>query len=687
MQDMMEMWAGGNFRSSNIGPAAGDHLLGRFEGPGVYLLVGDNASGKTIHLDLLSRAQKDRLLRADANITDGQLVASFELGALKIAFRKNPLGEVGDPERSGAGDIPPVESMSHTIQTLIDADHLKGDPERARRRLEALLTYCPVPGTEELVRALCGTLEERSFTEPGPIGFEALWWSLSEEAKGSRRIKIVPFRTAAKITSWLLSQEREGVLEDHRRLMDALNDLGLTAEHAAAVQARHVSATEGELAGAARAAWVTKGGTGDPSEAFMSEIRSNPDMTSLEKAERKQAERAVEVRAGRAARLFAEEDRAHLRETHGPSRPDADETRYENLRISAAATRAKEGRSTQELDEANSCLRSLGAPVETAIKLVDRAWEEVAKDFQTLSSRFGIEGIPDGDTLRAATRSMRERLSQLEECVKDAAEITTSLEIARLDLDAKRDAHVRAEEAAGLSESARLEALGDLEATKERQHRWEEVDQLLQGGVDGPTQEQLDATLEDERQAKRDLEVGRAAIGYLKIFSRLEAARGLLALIEERGRDFRLAAKDSWVHLGKALTSELAVPWLTVHEQELVIHYDGETGLLRQDESRPADARSIDDSERISVGELHDAMLTLMLEKRDDSGGFIIVPWQVVAALDEDHLARFNRMVADHGLYVLSERPRRRGDPAEMFLERVADRGEEVDGVEQENDG
>lgn len=676
----LEFWAGGDFRSSNIGPAAGDHFLGRFEGPGVYLLVGHNTAGKSHHLRLLSRAQDERLFRGAASVTDGADAARFEVGPLKVAFRRD-----GEPDRTGAERLPRVESMPHPISTLITADNLKGVEERMRRRLQALLTYIPVPSSDELRGVLLRTAANRAFTERSQEHVAA-WWRLACDARTARaKIRIHEHMRIEQLRSWLFALPQGALLEDHSSLVDQLNLLGNTGEYAAGVQHRVVERIKGQLAGAAEAAWRTAGGVGPPSDEFVAELAAGHDVAALREEVRSLDEHLAVVRAERAARLHQEAERAELREGHGERpRTDAQEAALAESKRQLLDASVRRGDAARAEDENARTLDEVRPVASREFAQALAAWSRARQAVAELDRSLGDDGgslgiaealtIPEARIFDPALERSISALNGLGEKVSAARGSQRALGRAEQDLEASRRARIEAQEQERRATENLREAQAALDEASERVERWEDVAAKLDREPRGPSAEEVDQAEAESAGAKRRLELAIAAVEHQRLAALLEESRALHNAIESDAADYRRAAKESWKHLGDALTSALGIPWLSLSGTDILLHYSTSTGRLRTSVFEPSTARNIDDEERISSGELSEAMLRLMLEKRDSASGIIILPWEVVASLDEDRLHDFDRLVAEAGIYVVSERPRRSGDRNEMFLERVAER-------------
>lgn len=619
--DRMELWEA-ELETENVGPARGERRIGKFDGPGLYFLVGPNSAGKSQELDLISRLQDQGSLRGTANITDGELTAHLRLGAYRIDFRRTPKGDVAEPKVEGAESLPRIEELPASIDTLITADHLDGEDARARRRLSALLTYAPIDSSEEIVDGLLETCRHRLWSEDLDAAVEEVWFDLMAAVEGrQKRFDRADIQTMRHLRGFLLDRPRAGVLEDHERLVAELNRVGNAVEKAAGVQGEVVARVEGRVDAALRDA-AGQLGTKLQSEA-RSRLEAAPELAAAREAVQKAEAAHREVEYGHRRRREEEARIARLRESHGP-RPEVELSEGFDPEARPAFDVANQRTSlTAGLKEVSDQVEALLADADRAS---DVPWSRVAAGCEAASAR----------------------LLALRDEAASAGEVAASHESRLAAWQRERDARAALE-------------------------RWEGVEAHLAEPVEGPTDQDLAAAAEALTKARQDLAAAEAAGAWREAAGELEAARHVLGWLEEAARDYRTAAKESWQWLGQIVTRELALPWLRVDGTVMKLLYDG-TGSgarLATSEETAKDVRLIDNPERISTGELHEAMLRLMLSRREKLGGLLVVPWNVFAALDEERLARFSAASADARLVTLSERPRRKGDPAEMHLERV----------------
>lgn len=672
MADKIEFWSGGDVRSRNIGPAAGDHFLGRVEGPGLYMWIGPNTGGKSHHLRLIGKLQKERLLRSDADITDGADVGYIELGAARMAFRRLPTGEIVEPTRTGIESLPPIEELPTPIETLITGANLKGKEPRARARLEALLTYAPIASTEDLVRQLLAVLNERSFSSDPGAERRDLWWKLAERAKGEKgRTKIERFHTSDEILAAILSHPREGILDDHDRLIDLLNGIANTGEKVAEQQERTVSEAAGRLKETLSAAAKRLGVPDDG--VLMSRLRERlsrpePSAGALSAARVRVAQLTAEKKRQR-----EEEDRRDdLRAKHG-SCPDAGPTAalyaaareaHDRLQSSLFEVRASVTRAHQDLADKSALVK----PAAEAIQERRDAWES-----QVVAFRLSInDGLPV-DEIAVAGDLLGRRVDEVVAALSGSASAFAERDRAAAAVVAAEAKVSEIESSLGQARQAMLAREAELDGMKATVAAWQQTDVLLGTPIPGPTDEEIAAADSAVQEADADAETWRAAQDFQRAAAAHDAEMVLAQWFGGVAADLRGAAADSWQFLGQIVTDTLSLPWLMVEGTRLLLAYEGKGSNARLAATPEAakDVRDVDDADRISTAELHEAMLKLMLSRRERLGGILIVPWQVMAALDERRLGVFSGWSRAAGLVTFSERPRRKGDPDDLVLEPV----------------
>lgn len=729
----MELWTGERrVASANIGPAAGDRLLGTVRGPGVYLFVGPNTSGKTTELELMLRLQDERLLRGFANVTDGASHAYLELEPARVTFRRSPSGIVSH-EATGLEQLERIDAMPAAIESLIHGDHVKDPAARARHRLAALLAYAPVESSPERLAELFGTLDGRSWSDlDEDDGLRRVWRELAEAATAGRRHRLEPLRSTDEVSHFVAAHpNRTGqVLDDHERLVDLLNAMANTGEKAAEQQRRKVAGVEGRLREALeQAGRQLVEGWDATDELAVAELRAvlerSYDVVDLTERRNLARSRAEAKRASQAARIAAEARSARLAAERG-GRPAVEES--EVRLASAEATLAQEVAShrsaTAREAELQHAVEQARATEQEADQQVLTAWGEI-EDFVVQLRRRAFHHSPEGE----ATPRYRTDLTGADE---QAARIVRALSrtlygdpaTSRAEAEQALTLATAAREAAdrrlAKAEEDRDTAQAAANAARAAAETWDRVGQQLAEPAEGATDAEVEEATAALVEAERALLTATAAASYQQLAAEHVAALALAGRVDEAAKDYRAAATDSWSFLGMLLTEALRLPWLQVDGLDLYVGYvDGRLNndpeliaaaqaaaeqaaaaldhtsavalprfiLERIREVSSVEWRKLDDDQRVSTAELHEACLALMIERRSALGGIVVVPWQITAALDEERLLRFDAMVADAGLVVFGERPRRKGDPHGLFLERVRDRAEVAiadDGAEPE---
>lgn len=650
----LELWSAEPraLRAGNLGPLRGDHHIGTVDGPGVYFLVAPNAGGKTTEVRLLESIQDQERLKSSAWIHRGADSAYLELEPFRVTFTRSPAGEVRVESEGAAEMAGRITSMPPSIETLIHGDHLDGDDARARRRLEALLTYAPVQATPERLDTLLGAFagssiqaeisterDERTEWE----SFQHVWQRLADEAAQGRRLRFEPLRSVAGIREWIMTNPKRGtgVLDDHGLLRDIANATANVGEKAAEVQRRRIAKLEGALEETMDSARekLTEAGMELPEgeDAFRGMLEgeyATETVTALVEERRSILTRLEQSHADRQA---AERRQERLKESHG-DRPEYGD------------------------EEAVTLFRH-------QLSLLSGKAEAVAGFAMDEPGFLENDGYPrELDRLRDDTVAARERLSSLREA----------------------------------------------RATKrEEQARWDAVEAEINFPIEGATAEEVETARSGLKAAERDLSLAEWAARFQETSLELEQALDLARRIDEVAKDLRSAAKDSWAFLGKIITDSLRLPWLQVDGLDIYLGYvDGRLNadpeliaeaeraaeqaaaaldnlspvalprfiFERIREASAVEWRLLDDEVNVSTAELHESCLTLMLERRGELSEIIIVDWKIPAALDSERLLRFDRQVREAGKVLISERPRDsvrdRDAPAGLFLERVADRAE-----------
>lgn len=686
----LQLWQG-EARSNNVGPARGERLLGELTGPGLYFFVGPNAGGKSTELRLLERAHDMGLLKTVASVTDGEAEAELVLGPLKITYRRSPSGLMQEPVVEGLPGV--IDSLPAAIERLISASGYKGVEPRAKDRLDALLSYAPITSTPELVKALCVALEGKAW--PEDLGED--WWRIASTQVRAARFHPLRLRSAAELEAELLTRPRGGILDDHSWMLETLNALGNTGEKAAEQQAKVVAGIDGRLAealsGAARRLDL-------PVEGLDRVLAQTYDLAALTAAETAAGRELSRVRAEVAARAGEVARREKLRETMG-ARPDISplSDALEKAKAETAAAKAAQLTATTAQAMAASDLSGSGAE----LRVADAAFGPAVDSWKAAAERAttALLSLSPEDPARQVSEA-KSALEFAEEArSKVVAARTETGRLAAIHDERSADAErLRTISAAAIErEGAARTALNRAQAELSR---WEQLAAELASPLEGP--ESFEAEEEAHSGAFAALELAREAQAYQVIAAEREQAQTLLERLTLAASDYRAAARDTWTALGAAVTRELRLPWLQVDGLDLYVGYVGgqlnnDLDLIERAEAqvralaaedvnlagvslqrfvleriRDASAvewRSIDSVDRMSTAELHEAALSVFLERKKISGNTFTCPWNVLAALDQDKLEKFAGRLEEAGLTCFSERPWRRGDEPELRLEKV----------------
>lgn len=686
-----------DLRTGNIGPASGDVHWGAIDGPGLYFVVGQKAGGKSSVLNLLGKIQHASSDWKEI-VTDGEAKAYLELAPLSAVFSVGPLG---DPRAviTHADELPTIEALPSSIAALVDGGHLKDEKARARCRLRALLQYCPVDSTPERIGQLFRALEGRMWSaDREQITIQGAWAGIMEALPRAPK-RAEPFRYAEEIAVYV--QEAPGrdgsLLKDHEILAELLNATGLCAERAFEYQQRQMSACAAVMDEVKAAASRQ---TGLPPERLATLLKAAHDKSTVAHERELRRLDLREIQVGRAARVAEIERRATIQATHG-ERPVVERE------LNALSAWLEEGSRCVEAEKvasgdlavlaaaaAQDGERRAGATERAGIALA--RWEQFREDFPLAFSGHG-DFVFNVDLSLFAERAPG--LIKALEAALVYTEHDRRAELAAAE-HAVEDAQEKSEESSAAIEEART----GLAAAKMAAERWDEVDALLQEEIEGPGEAEVTAASDAVDEAERAVQVAGHAGLYQAAAAELTNAVDLATGLETAGKDYRRAAKDSWSFLGWEVTEALALPWLQVDGQKIFLGYGDDGKLnsdpaviaaarLRLEQTRAMDSgtllpparylleairaepqvewRDLDSSKRVSTCELHEACLGIMLSRRSSLSGILIVPWEVMAAFDEASLDAFAERVAEAGLVIISERPRRKGDREGLYLEKV----------------
>ncbi len=687
--------------SENIGPALGLHDLGAIDGPGWYNFVGEKAGGKSTHLRLLRglKGKLDALAGPlGASISEGETFARLQVGESSVTFRRS-VGGSTEVVRDRVADAPTLEEMPNPIGTLVDPGII--DPKaRGIARLKGLLTLAPLPAEAHLGELLKGLESpDLAFADLTDAEIEAVA-RLAAKAQTRGRAVVVPLRDAEALRNALTGEDWSGksILDAASTLADALNKAGNTCEHASGAQRTTLDGAAAVL----ESTWsrLPQGRAERPTIAEVRSVAGGPAPTnglvglareklaglraSMTAAEEEEARR--EGLRGQLAAMVVP-DLALLRSESAEAEAEAEAAKQLEDGLLLAAYNAKQAAS----DAAGSAL------VEHAA--AKQAIEELALRAVAVSSLFGK--VPERDH-GADLDQVEHWLTKAR--TADATHLAANLEKAAahaVNVDAQREA-----EAAGERRElcdTESERAAKAVATAEKIHAERaDLETSLAAPIDRPTPERL----EEAAKAIADFEAQAALYAYSKevaaaSLTREEAGK-LLERVDTLGAAYRAAAKAVWGRLGGLVTLHLRLPYLAVEGSDLFIGFgpDGtlnrtETGWLDEAAAKnladgsglglnlerfiaervqvagEVEWRHVDDVAGISAGELREAFLTLLFDRATGQGAWIEVPWGITAAFDEATLRSLARRAVDSQLTILSERPRRAGDPEDLVLEKI----------------
>jgi hypothetical protein len=614
----------------NIGPS--EQLEAEIDGPGLHLLVAENGDGKTSHLRLLRQLSTRKELQRRIHVRDGESEASLTLGPAQVDFTIGPAGDVR-VVASGVDQLPAVGDMPATIETLIDGGGLKDSDARARRRIDALLSYAPVAASDDRLSRLLESCRGRVWSDTIPAAVSAAWQALADKLTGTgKRVKFAPPKTAAELRVAVLTdpERSSSVLGDHDALRAELNAIGNCGEAVLEMQRREIAALQARRDTVASSAAAALGS--GPTAEVRRQL-AEFDLASRETAEERRrmaSDTARSCRDARLARVAAEERRARQLAARAP-RPELPEL------------------------------------PEQAIKHAEAAWKAL---------REAAYYDPKPSEVRTAIAVLRDEMTVVSQSLGDAER--------HFEIHDRRCVEIAAEQIA-----------------------WDRLEAELQERIVGP--EASDVTEAEARLAKAEHEValGTHAALYQATEAELRAAVDLATTIDRFAADYRAAAVDCWLYLGTVITDALKLPWLQVDGLEIFLGYAEDGRLNRHPEVLEAAAReaaraaeiasglnspvavqrfiltrirehkavtwrSMDDAERISTGELHEAVLSLMLDRPENLSGILVIPPEVIGALSSERLRRLSAQCKERGIIALSERPRRDGDPDGLWVETIA---------------
>ena len=678
----LEFWEGGEVRVQNVGPIRGERLLGRIDGPGLYRFVAPNANGKSTLLSLIQRLHSDKLLRSQANITHGELAAFLEIGASRVTFRKSGASGTMEPQRKGTETLPKIESIPSPIDTLITGNNLKGEEPRAKARLEALLTYVPVEADEKRLALLADSMNALAVainSYPEALATAREWLAEQQAATGKvRGIGGVTFETEADVRAWLYSRQNEGILEAQQSLLDRLNAFGNAGEHALEAGKRRMNSAFGR----AGELEPKRGGVAIPAAELDKLPTEEAAAIALRAAENAAAEARVSHRHRIEAGAQREQVRATIPEPIDLSPFEAD----------VQSLDAERGAAVQAGEAAVAAVDAIDVSVTRAA--LDSAMRDLARDvesLQALQDDLRNSGIGHAMQLRPLSNvpevlaAVRLYHGKVEAAAGAVEKSLIAYAAARSAADTVGERRESAQEVLRLAVANQQEAndrhaaaLRRLETARASVQQRLATLEALAAPLAGATAEEVEAAEQKASQARETSalagSVGKYRLALADAATIAEAVTG----VSELAKGYRASAAETWATLGFIVTEAVNVPFLRVEGLRIFIGYVPQPGRV---EGRLAGAgeadgsvqwRNLDDSEMISTAELNQAILRLMLSRRSELGGILILPWEVVGALDDNRARVFSAEAEAAGLVVISERPWRDGDPeGGIYLEKV----------------
>jgi len=203
-------------RIINLGPAGGERELRSIDAPGVYLVRGENGSGKTALLRALIHLPEEK--PKGVQITHGETEAVIEEeGVWRVTLRRKRGKTVVEHE----GEIPSWIALPDPVADLISGGDLVGEDARLRRRFRGLLEISPIAGTEELVEAL--QLDPSEELLEDQVAFEAVMVKareIVEAVKAEEQLLDAADRLVKQANAAALATEKEA-----REVEDGVNRL------------------------------------------------------------------------------------------------------------------------------------------------------------------------------------------------------------------------------------------------------------------------------------------------------------------------------------------------------------------------------------------------------------------------------------------------------------------------------
>lgn len=640
-------------RIENIGAASGVHDLGTIDGPGLYKLCGDNATGKTTLMALL-----DEIGRSAAKagkkvlISHGSTEAGLEIGDAVYRFSYSAVK--GAVEVFHDGDPLPVTPLPEEILRLLDPQ-IKGDEERLRARVDALIRICRIGLSDAVLDALIACLPPLAIEADRPAERGVIVAKMVAGKVPNPGIFLAsadPWRVAAKAKPGLL----DGA-DELRKLSQALaRGLEALAEQ-----------KEGEL--------KPLGERFKKAKADLADLQTRRGTEPLPAGNLGDFAHAVaSAEASLAARRGEESRRARMLEAMGPARPGdlLDDGLEGAVRKLGRTMMAKAG----TLEAASSKHEASFRELAIAKAVLHAAILERIRDLYSMDATLGESNLIDlgqlFETQASKAIGQPEPLATSYNCVQSWLRATRQ---SAEDLAISQQAHAKAvadhRDAYGKLESWKLGVI----RRREEQARWDTLQDQLNEPIEGATEEDVARRRHELGLAQLDVNIGIAEMLLRETERSHEDLRRDVVNLTAQIKRWRDVGTLLWRAVGKLVGEELKVPWIRVEDMRILLACRG-TG----EDSRLAlggqaeEWRDIDVIGRMSTGELSEAFLHLFLTRSAELAKgsllppIVTIPWHVLSSIvNPERLAGLDTTFKEAGVVGIGEVP----TPGKLRIEKV----------------
>jgi hypothetical protein len=626
-------------RVQNIGAAAGRHDLGEIDGPDLYALGGDNGEGKTTLLRLLEDLGRDVAKAGKrVRISHGAAEASLEIGDASFEFRYSLVKDA--IEVTSDGETLPVTSLPEEILRLVDPK-IKGDEERLKARLDALVRICQIEMSESVLDALLDCLPTLGIEADRPQERAML---VSKMVAGKPPVPNAalfldskdPWRKAALAKSGLVEGAGEIIKLSHA----VARSLEVLAER-----------KEGEL---------------KPLQAQLREANNRLEELQKQRGEEPLPEESLDAlgravaaaEASSAARQGEEVRRARLATQLG-ARPEdiaegdiakrgkecgrnlvAAQNEYNAADAASDKSRSDKNATAARLESDLARLNRSLAALGDALSAGDDGGEEWLREYllasHDLKETWGAHrnlGLRDRETTTILTAKFA-KLSEAQAAVR---------EIQRIQAEWQQQAQQRQKEQAS----------------------WDALNAQLQEPLEGATLEEVEKLRGQLRiaQLQADLDLATAAAETAQ--AGYDTLRRDVVSLTGKIKAWRDVGPSLWKTIGQLVGRELELPWLRVEDMRILVGYTskGKGAKLALD-SAPTDWRDLDEVAEISTGEISEACLHLFVNraalKAKDSilPPIVTIPWHVLSSIvNPGRLAGLRSMFKAAGVIGIGEVP------------------------------